>query len=66
MGGTSAGRVRKEKDPIRYGGLMRCCLKTYDEIAPPRGMAREGDTMACSWCSASMRLRDGAWEWNHE
>jgi hypothetical protein len=58
-----------QKDPICIGGLMRCCLKTYDDIAPSVGMASEGDTLQCSYTDSSlhsMRLRDGAWEWNHD
>ena len=54
-----------EKDPIHQGGLMRCCLLTYTEIAPPGGMAKEGDTMRCSYCNERMVLRDGVWKWDN-
>jgi hypothetical protein len=52
--------------PIHMGGLMRCCIATWEEIAPPAEQTTEGDTLACSYCSSSMVARDGAWRWNHE
>ena len=47
--------------PIRQGGLMRCCIET---LADYHGADNEGTVLACNWCSDSMRVRDGAWEWN--
>lgn len=47
--------------PVRIGGLMRCCTETLRVDA---GWAKEGQVLACLYCSHSMRLRDGAWEWN--
>lgn len=58
--------MSKGSDPIRTGGLMRCCVATYEEIAPPAGMAKDGDTLRCNWCSSRMVLRDGAWEWDRD
>ena len=46
--------------PIRTGGLMRCCIKTLVEREEP---GTEGDVQACRWCTESSRFRDGAWEW---
>jgi hypothetical protein len=51
--------------PIRIGGLMRCCIQSYENAAPTAENTAEGDVLACAWCSSSMVVRDGAWEWNH-
>lgn len=50
--------------PIRIGGLMRCCIQTYDTIAPSAEMTKNGDTLQCNWCSSRMIVRDEAWEWD--
>ena len=52
-----------ELKPIRPGGLMRCCIAT---LAEHRGSEDEGTVLACNYCSDSMRVRDGAWEWNRQ
>lgn len=48
-------------DPIRIGGLMRCCTQTIRERDKP---GTEGEKQPCRWCSSGARFRDGAWEWN--
>lgn len=47
-------------DPIRMGGLMRCCIQTIREREQP---GTEGETQPCRWCTSTSRFRDGAWEW---
>jgi hypothetical protein len=51
-------------EPIRIGGLMRCCIQTIREHDQP-GM--EGVTLACRHDTgnrpATIRFRAGAWEW---
>lgn len=49
--------------PVRIGGLMRCCTETLRVSAE---WAKEGQVVACLYCPDSMRLRDGAWEWNRD
>lgn len=47
-------------EPIRIGGLMRCCILTVRQREAP---GQEGDVQPCQYCSSSTRFRDGAWEW---
>lgn len=47
---------------IRIGGLMRCCTGTLYDYD---GEEKEGTILKCKYCSESMRVRDGCWEWNH-
>lgn len=54
------------RDPIRIGGVMRCCIATYEELAPPSHMTKEGDTLSCNWCSSRLIMRDGGWEWDRD
>ncbi len=55
-----------ELKPIRSGGLMRCCIATLAEHAGEALSEAEGTVIPCNYCSSSMRVRDGAWEWNHD
>ncbi len=49
--------------PLRIGGVMRCCLETLETTAVEE---KEGDILPCKYCKSSLRVRDGAWEWNHD
>lgn len=49
------------RDPIRFGGLMRCCLTTLGMLSR---RAAPGEIQPCNWCRSSMVFREGAWEWN--
>lgn len=51
------------KLPLRIGGVMRCCIETLDTTPV---IENEGDVLPCKYCSSSLRVRDGAWEWNHD
>jgi hypothetical protein len=52
--------------PIKIGGLFRCCLATYDQLAPVASATKEGDTLTCSYCDdGRMVVRNGVWEWDH-
>lgn len=48
--------------PVRIGGLLRCCTGTLHAYDGPED---EETVLPCQWCSSSMIVRDGAWEWNH-
>ena len=56
-------------DPIRTGGLMRCCLEKISSLYQHDGgdgsgyEAAEGDRAQCHHCGSSMRFRNEAWEW---
>lgn len=53
---------------LNQGGLMRCCLLTLDDAMvkrPDDEPLREGETLNCKWCAASMIYHDGYWQWNH-
>lgn len=50
--------------PLKIGGLLRCCVETWREIAPDAIDTSEGDTLACSYCTGSMIVRGGYWVWN--
>lgn len=52
-----------DRASIRIGGVLRCCIQTANEIAPPLAMLSEGDTLRCSYCSSGLVFRRGAWEW---
>jgi hypothetical protein len=52
-----------EKDPLHIGGVLRCCIETYHEQAPPKGKAKEEDVLVCKYCSDGLIFRDGAWRW---
>jgi hypothetical protein len=49
--------------PLRIGGVMRCCIETLNTTPVTEN---EGDILPCKWCSSSLRVRDGAWEWNRK
>lgn len=57
-------------DGLRAGGLIRCCLKTLDELYPggPARIAAEGQKLQCRYMPDApnhrMIFRDGAWEWD--
>ncbi|MDP3794197.1 MAG: hypothetical protein Q8R07_05640 [Candidatus Uhrbacteria bacterium] len=48
--------------PLRQGGVMRCCVQTLDNALFYH--EKEGDVLPCRYCSSSLIVRDGAWEWN--
>lgn len=53
--------------PIRYGGLMRCCIGTIQESTQ---VTKVGDTLSCKWeidpnNQKMIVALDGVWEWNH-
>ena len=50
--------------PVRIGGLMRCCIATLNGAA--FASEKEGDVLPCKYCKSSMRVKGGAWEWNHD
>jgi hypothetical protein len=47
--------------PLRIGGVMRCCIETLDTALVTEV---EGEILSCKYCDSSLRIRDGAWEWN--
>ncbi len=49
------------KLPVRIGGLFRCCLETLDTTPV---IEEEGTILQCKYCKGSLRIREGAWEWN--
>ncbi len=66
---TPAGNdSSSEAWPIAMGGLMRCCIVTYVDKAPPAQHSTVGDNLSCQWCSSLMVLADGAdgpvWRWD--
>ena len=58
------------KQQILTGGLMRCCLLTFDQY---EGEPEPGAVVPCRYCSSSMlveqREKPGGpvlvWRWNH-
>lgn len=62
-GNGHAAPAANERLPVRIGGLMRCCTGTLAEYGGPED---EGTVLPCKWCSSSMIVRDGAWEWNRD
>lgn len=63
--GETGGSVDDNRPlPIVMGGLFRCCIETWETIAPRAGITKQGDTLDCSYCDAGMIVRDGAWQWN--
>lgn len=50
--------------PLRIGGVMRCCIQTLNDT--PLRSENEGEILKCVYCSNSLRVRAGAWEWNDE
>ena len=52
---------RTNTDPIRPGGLMRCCTELT--IGRRADAGAEGDVEQCPHCRDWVRFRDGAWEW---
>ena len=50
--------------PLRIGGVMRCCIETLNTT--PLESEAEGTVLPCRWCKSSLRVRNGAWEWNHD
>ena len=56
----AAPAVCAADQPVRIGGLMRCCTLTLRQT--PRHGA-EGETLPCNYCSSPMQFVDGAWTW---
>jgi len=55
---------RRPEYRVRGGGLMRCCLRSLDELEMTAAeMPKEGEKLHCIYCSHDMIYRDGAWEW---
>jgi hypothetical protein len=52
--------VSAADQPVRIGGLMRCCTLTLRET-PRHGT--EGEELPCNYCSSSMRFSGGSWGW---
>lgn len=57
-------------EPVRIGGLMRCCLATLDDhLLALEVRSKEGDQLTCKYCvskAGDMIFRGGAWEWNRK
>jgi hypothetical protein len=51
------------KLPLRLGGVMRCCIETLSTTPVTE---EEGEILKCKWCSSSLIVRNGVWEWNQE
>lgn len=50
---------------VRHGGLMRCCLATLSDRMPTCAEdPKEGEKIACVYCSTGITFHDGAWEWD--
>lgn len=47
-------------EPIKIGGLMRCCIETLQERTEP---GAEGEEQPCKHCSSAAVLDGGAWRW---
>jgi hypothetical protein len=52
---------RKPNRALRIGGVQRCCIATLDDYTGPDV---EGTVLPCTYCTSSLIMRDGAWEWN--
>lgn len=47
-------------DPVRPGGLFRCCMLTIEDREAP---GKQGEIQPCDYCDAEMIFTFGAWEW---
>jgi len=56
------------KERIKIGGLMRCCMDTWDEHCEQDGPACvDGETLQCKYSSDpihNMIRIAGIWKWN--
>jgi len=52
--------------PLLVGGVMRCCINTYEGIAPPAEHTAEGDTLPCSYCDSRLIVHAGMWGWDRQ
>lgn len=49
---------------VRYGGLMRCCIKSLDDY---EGDEAVGTVLHCKYCMSGMVVApDGVWEWGEQ
>lgn len=48
-------------DPVRPGGLFRCCMITIEERETA---GKQGEVQPCDYCDAEMIFNYGAWEWS--
>ena len=54
-------------ESIYQGGLMRCCLQTWDKAMDKRPAGwLDGDILACEYCDSQMIRTYGAWRWDRE
>lgn len=58
-------KVPANERNIRHGGLMRCCLDTWQHTTTPTEV---GDVLDCKYepvgNSQMVVAEDGVWEWN--
>lgn len=52
--------------PLLIGGVLRCCIKTYKDLAPSAMFTQEGDTLSCSYCSSRLIVNAGHWGWDRD
>ena len=55
-------------EKLDFGGLMRCCTETWDEVMDGRHVWKDGDTIQCKYGKSSdhrMIRKNGVWRWDH-
>jgi hypothetical protein len=62
---VSDERVSDER--LSIGGLMRCCVETWDEAMRTARGWQDGDTLQCKYTTSEyhrMVREDGLWSWS--
>lgn len=52
--------------PLLIGGVMRCCIDTYENTAPSAQHTQEGDTLPCAYCTSRLIVSGGYWGWDRD
>lgn len=51
---------------LHIGGVLRCCIETYNRRAPAAADTNEGDTLPCDHCSSRLTVQNGYWRWGRD
>lgn len=52
--------------PLAIGGVLRCCIATFQRTAPSADVTSEGDTLDCDHCESRLIVLGGVWRWDRE
>lgn len=52
--------------PLLIGGVLRCCIQTYERTAPAAADTNDGDVLPCAHCNSRLIVQAGYWGWDRD